>query len=90
MPIARFLAAFAAQAASAFLLKTASSIDDVLWLAFSSKRTYAVDPGEMPQIWVAAIQPSLAEKDEDPSSSPFWLPGQEVNSDNHLPVWWAQ
>jgi WD40 repeat protein len=64
--------------------------DDVLWLAFSSKRTYAVDPGEMPQIWVAAIQPSLAEKDEDPSSSPFWLPGQEVNSDNHLPVWWAQ
>jgi dipeptidyl aminopeptidase/acylaminoacyl peptidase len=64
--------------------------DDVLWLAFSSRRTYAVDPNDMPQIWVAAILPELAEKDEDPSSAPFWLPGQDAASDNHLPVWWSQ
>ncbi|MFT5682865.1 MAG: dipeptidyl aminopeptidase/acylaminoacyl peptidase [Myxococcota bacterium] len=64
--------------------------DDVLWLAFSSKRTYAVSPNVQPQIWVAAILPELAEKDEDPSSAPFWLPGQDPTSDNHLPVWWSQ
>lgn len=64
--------------------------DDVLWLAFSSRRSYALSSSDMPQIWVAAIQPALAEKDQDPSSAPFWLPGQETGSDNHLPVWWAQ
>ncbi|MDG1484553.1 MAG: hypothetical protein P8R54_33510 [Myxococcota bacterium] len=64
--------------------------DDVLWLAFSSRRTYAVQPNAMPQIWVAAILPELAESGDDPSSAPFWLPGQDPTSDNHLPVWWAQ
>ena len=65
--------------------------DDVLWLAFSSRREYPVVSGEMPpQIWVAAINPALAEEGSDPSSTPFWLPGQDLQSDNHLPVWWSQ
>ena len=66
--------------------------DDVLWLAFSSVRPYTVDPSfnELPQIWITAIDPNKVESGEDPSSAPFWLPGQETQSDNHLPVWWSK
>lgn len=65
--------------------------DDVLWLAFSTKRTYEVDPNaEIPQIWVSAIDPSKVEAGEDPSSTPFWLPGQDSQSDNHLAIWWSK
>ncbi len=64
--------------------------DDVLWLAFSSDRGYAPADGGVPQIWVAAIDPTLAMTGEDPSRPPFWLPGQDTRSDNHLPVWWDQ
>jgi hypothetical protein len=64
--------------------------DDVLWLAYSSRRTYSLDPSNDPQIWLVGIDPSLAEQGEDPSSAPFWLPGQSTRSDNHLPVWWSK
>ncbi len=62
--------------------------DDVLWLAFSSKRQLPWTTFRMPQIWLTAIDPALLEQDQDPSSPAFWLPGQDVESDNHLPVWW--
>jgi hypothetical protein len=62
--------------------------DDVLWLAFSSRRGYALEPSDSPQIWVSAIDPSLAETGQDPSKAPFWLPGQSSTANNHLPVWW--
>jgi hypothetical protein len=62
--------------------------DDVLWLAYSSKRSYPINDRGQPQIWVTAIDERLAEQGEDPSSAPFWLPGQTAGSDNHLPVWW--
>jgi hypothetical protein len=61
--------------------------DDVLWLAFSSKRQLPWTVMRMPQIWLTAIDPALLELDQDPSSPAFWLPGQDVGSDNHLPVW---
>lgn len=66
--------------------------DEILWLAFSSRRDYAASENDisLPQIWVAAINPSLAEKGQDPSSAPFWLPGQDTRSDNHLPIWWSK
>jgi hypothetical protein len=69
--------------------------DEILWLAFSSKRTYpdadgGDGPRNLPQIWVAAINPELALEGNDPSSAPFWLPGQDTRSDNHLPIWWSQ
>lgn len=65
--------------------------DDVLWLAYSSTRSYSVDPNRgLPQIWVTAIDPNKMESGADPSSSPFWLPGQDAQSDNHLPVWWSK
>jgi WD40 repeat protein len=69
--------------------------DDVLWLAFSSRRLYAPEraleqPEQMPQIWISAIDANEAVEGRDPSRAPFWLPGQEIRSDNHLPVWWSQ
>lgn len=68
--------------------------DEILWLAFSSRRDHPLvnedSPVLLPQIWVAAIDPSLAEAGEDPSSAPFWLPGQDTQSDNHLPLWWSR
>lgn len=64
--------------------------DDVLWLAYSSKRSYPADFGSNPQIWVTAIDTEKAAAGEDPSSAPFWLPGQDPGADNHLPQWWDQ
>ncbi len=64
--------------------------DDVLWLAFSSKRDRGSHPARFSQIWITAIQPDLASSGQDASSAPYWLPGQNENSDNHLPVWWSQ
>jgi hypothetical protein len=65
--------------------------DEILWLAFSSRRVYTREGGpSLPQIWVAAIDPALAEEGKDPSAAPFWLPGQNLQSDNHLPLWWSK
>ncbi|MFH1467089.1 MAG: hypothetical protein ABIO70_22085 [Pseudomonadota bacterium] len=70
--------------------------DDVLWLAFSSRRSYPPRPPEdgtrdqRPQIWIAAIDPTRATAGEDPSRAAFWLPGQDLRSDNHLPIWWRE
>ena len=64
--------------------------DDVLWLAFSSRREYPIDPANTPQIWIVGVNPDLALQGQDPSSTPLWLPGQSVLNDNHLPVWWSK
>ena len=65
--------------------------DDVLWLAYSSLRTYPAGMASgMPQIWVAAVYPEEVATDGDPSRPPFWLPGQNTTSNNHLPVWWSK
>ncbi len=64
--------------------------DDVLWLAYSSRREYPLEGPTDPQIWLVGIDPALAKQGQDPSSSPFWLPGQVLQTDNHLPVWWSK
>jgi hypothetical protein len=64
--------------------------DDVLWLAYSSIREYPLANQPFPQIWVTAVYPEEAISDGDPSRPPFWLPGQDTNSNNHLPVWWSK
>ena len=64
--------------------------DDVLWLAFSSRRDYPIDPSMQPQIWIVGVNPELARQGEDPSATPLWLPGQSIMNDNHLPVWWSK
>jgi WD40 repeat protein len=61
--------------------------DDVLWLAFSSKRSYGNVTAGNPQIWVTAFDPERASRGEDPSWPAFWLPGQDSAQNNHIPVW---
>jgi hypothetical protein len=61
--------------------------DDVLWLAFSSKRAYGAVNAGFPQIWVTAFDPTRARDGLDPSWPAFWLPGQDPAQSNHIPVW---
>lgn len=61
--------------------------DDILWLAFSSKRTYGNLASGYPQLWVTAFDPAKAAAGEDPSWPAFWLPGQDVSQSNHIPYW---
>jgi hypothetical protein len=64
--------------------------DEVLWLAYSSKRPYPLEDDSVSQIWITAIDPTLFDAGEDPSSAPVWLPGQRPDSDNHVPLWWTR
>ncbi len=61
--------------------------DDILWLAFSSRRAYGDLVVDSPQIWVSAFEPALVEAGVDPSYPAFWLPGQSTDQSNHIPVW---
>jgi hypothetical protein len=62
--------------------------DDILWLTYSSRRDYGYTATRgMPQVWVSAIDPALAEQGLDPSSPSFWLVGQDSDENNHVPVW---
>ena len=61
--------------------------DDILWLAFSSKRDYGAYASGYPQIWLSAFDPEAAAAGEDPSWPAFWLPGQDHEQSNHTPVW---
>lgn len=61
--------------------------DEILWIAFSSMRTYGSLVSNRPQLWVAAVDPALARQLKDPSYPAFWLPNQDMNQNNHLPFW---
>ena len=64
--------------------------DDVLWIAFSALREYGNHAAVNHQIWVAGFDPARAEAGEDPSWPAFWLPGQDLGSSNHVPIWYDQ
>lgn len=66
------------------------SDDDVLWLAFSSRRSYPGKNSLVPNVWVTAIDPTQVASGVDPSFPAFWLPGQDPASDNHLAAWWVE
>jgi hypothetical protein len=61
--------------------------DDVMWLAFASKRPYGFQTLGNPQIWVTAFDPARATEGVDPSWPAMWLPGQATTTNNHIPVW---
>ncbi len=61
--------------------------DDILWLAFSSKRAYGDVSVDIPQVWVSAFDPEQAVQGKDPSKPAFWLPGQDPTQGNHIPEW---
>jgi len=61
------------------------------WVAFTSTRAYGnghvgTAAHERRQIWVTAIRAG-AGTDEDPSSVPYWLPGQDVGGQNMAAQW---
>jgi Tol biopolymer transport system component len=61
--------------------------DDILWLAFASKRDYGTVTSSIPQIWVTGFDPAKAALGVDPSWPAFWLPNQDAEENNHIPVW---
>lgn len=61
--------------------------DDVMWLAFSSKRPYGFLTSTTPQIWLTRFDAQAAIEGRDPSSPAMWLPSQDVLTANHTPVW---
>lgn len=62
--------------------------DDILWLTFSSRRDYGHQATEgEPQIWVTSFDPEKYEAGQDPSTPAYWLAGQDVEENNHVPVW---
>ncbi len=64
--------------------------DDVLWIAFSSTRGYGNYASVNHQVWVAGFDPVRAAAGSDPSWPAFWLPGQDLASSNHVPLWYDQ
>ena len=64
----------------------------LLYLTFSSQRDYGIELVGLnkPQIWMAAFDPSLATAGSDPSSVPFWLPFQDMTTNNHIAQWATQ
>ena len=69
----------------------------IWWMAFSSTRDYGrilvnsdkqdIRGQKLPQIWISAIRRDLLAKGKDPSFPAFWLPGQRIDSGNHIPFW---
>jgi len=66
------------------------------WLTFSSVRDYGVRlknskysyyPNKAPQIWMTAFDVTKANKGQDPTTKPFWLPFQDLAHHNHIAQW---
>ncbi len=67
---------------------------DLLYFTFSSKRDYGIEMGSLnagnptrPQVWMSAFDPKIASGNMDPSDAPFWLPFQDVMTNNHIAQW---
>jgi hypothetical protein len=63
--------------------------DELLWFTVSSMRRYGAHlaDGELPQIWMAAFSPTRAENGEDPTWPAFYLPFQDITTNNHIAQW---
>ncbi|MFO8070909.1 MAG: putative metal-binding motif-containing protein [Polyangia bacterium] len=61
----------------------------LLWLTVSSMRDYGhvLEGADLPQIWMAGFDPSLAEAQQDPTWPAFYLPFQDITTNNHIPQW---
>lgn len=60
-----------------------------LFFSFHSRLPYGSTSTSGPQVWLAAIDMDLLKQDpsQDPSSAPFWLPGQDTSAPNVTPTW---
>lgn len=76
---------------SPFVQKQGEKTGDLLWFAFSSKRAYGNGAnGGRPQIWMAAFEPGRISEGQDPSYPAFWLPFQNISTNNHIAQWTEQ
>jgi len=60
---------------------------DLAWLAFASRRPNGLVTDGVAQVWIAAVDLSVAGTGPDPSFAPIWLPGQDAGVGNHTPIW---
>ncbi len=59
------------------------------WLTFSSRRQYGLrspSGGDM-LIWMVAVEPDKALAGQDPSSTAFAIPYQDLDTSNHIAQW---
>ena len=61
-------------------------VDDIGWVAYSSRRPYALQTNGTAQVWVAGIDLAEAAAGRDGSFPPVWLPGQSTATGNHTPA----
>jgi len=63
--------------------------EPVMWFTFSSMRKYGdlLADGQNAQLWMAAFSPGLIEGGEDPSWPAFYLPFQDITTNNHIAQW---
>jgi hypothetical protein len=62
------------------------------WLTFSSRRQFGVRLAQntRPQVWMAAFFPDRAAAGIDPTAPAFWLPFQDITTNNHIAQWAEQ
>jgi hypothetical protein len=59
----------------------------ILWLTYSSRRTYGLHANTTAQIWMVPVDIAKLEKGEASTYPPFWLPFQDLRTGNHIPAW---
>lgn len=59
----------------------------IMWLTFSSRRTYGVRNNTQAQIWMVPVDLAKLEAGQDSGYPPFRLPFQDLNTGNHIPSW---
>ncbi len=60
-------------------------VGDIGWLAFSSRRNYALKTSGVHQVWVTGVNLADVAAGRDGSAPPVWLPGQSLTTGNHTP-----
>ncbi|HJZ86909.1 MAG TPA: hypothetical protein VKN99_17170 [Polyangia bacterium] len=61
----------------------------LMWVTVSSKRVYGLElpAGTRPQLWMFAFAPNRLAASQDPSYPAFWLPFQNLSTNNHIAQW---
>jgi hypothetical protein len=63
--------------------------EPLYWFTVSSMRAFGVRKpgGQTPQVWMAPFFPNRAAAGQDPTLPAFWLPFQDLGTNNHIAQW---